>query len=216
MKDSSRREVRLGDLLTTSPFTGARQGVDGGAAGIPFVSTSLVTSGDGAIVRAPAERTARASGRRLAARGDILLVTRGVERRSTVPASVVEVDEPLAFAESLVLLRVDPREADPHYLRLYLTSAAGATALSAIATGTTISYLRPEALVGLTLMLPPIDEQVRAAAKVQALSAGLARLDATVEAYRALVAATTEGMVAGVLRVRPDGGGRHRQGGGRR
>ena len=114
------------------------------------------------------------------------------------------------------MIRVDPDRADPEYVRLYLTSAVGAAALAAVATGTTITYLRPEGLAGLTLHLPALEGQRRAAVKVAALNDGLASLEATAEAYRALVVTTTEGIITGELQARVGDHPRQTRGGRRR
>lgn len=201
------REVRLGDLLAYEPFTGVRQDKEGSGPEVPFVPTSMVTTGGSVISGLPVERTRGQAKGRLASSGDILLVCRGIERHKTVPAALVTVEQDLAFSESLILLRVDPKRADPAYVRLYLTSERAAPALAAAATGTTISYLRPDSLIGTALRLPPIEDQTRIVASLSALQEQLATLEATVGTFRDLVATVHEGMIAGTLRPRSSGPG---------
>jgi restriction endonuclease S subunit len=195
-------EVRLGDLLASLPLTGARQDNEAEAGGMPYVTTSMVTPDAIAISKVPNERTGRDVKGRTVSFGDILLVCRGIERRRTVPGVIVRVDEELAFAESLMRIRVNPEKADPDYIRLFLTSELGATALVAAVTGTTISYLRPDALMDVRLALPPLDEQHLIAVKLGSLQEELAKLEGTVTTFKDLVSTAREGMIAGSLRPR--------------
>jgi Restriction endonuclease S subunits len=202
-------EVRLGDLLASVPLTGVRQDNEAEAGGMPYVTTSMVTADTISISSLPDERTGRDARGRTASFGDILLVCRGIERRRTVPGVIVRIDEELAFSESLMRIRVNPDQADPEYIRLFLTSELGATALVAAVTGTTISYLRPDGLMSVRLALPPLDEQHLIAAKLGALQGQLAKLEGTVTTFKDLVSTAREGMIAGSLRARsPRSGGR--------
>jgi hypothetical protein len=198
-------EVRLGDVLAAVPVTGVRQDSEGDEGGVPFVTTTLVSAGVGALTVVPDERTRLPAKGRTASFGDILLVCRGIERRPTVPGAILRVDAELAFSESLVLIRVDAERADPDYVRLYLTSELGATGLVAATTGTTISYLRPEGLMSVRLRLPPLEDQHLVAAKLGAMQDQLAKLEETVGALQGLVSTAREGMIAGILRPRPAG-----------
>jgi hypothetical protein len=196
--------IRLGELLLAETLAGVRQQEPHGDAAMPYVAATLVSGGRGAISTSPPDVTLPVPLERTAMPGDILLASRGVDRRETIPGAIVRVDDPLAYADSLIRLRVDPGRADPEYVRLYLTSRAGAATVAAAATGTTISYLRPAALEGIKLMLPPLAYQQAVAAEVVAMEAGLAELESTVDAFRSLLGLTIEGIITGTLEMRAD------------
>lgn len=196
-------EVRLGDLLSSEPYTGVRQDSDDDGDGggmIPYVTTGLVAAKD-VVDQPPTESTRRGSKGRWASFGDILLQCRGIERRARVPAAIVKLDEDLAFTESLILVRVDPTRADPDYIRLYLASEVAGAALAAVATGTTITYLRPEALTGLKLRLPSLEAQHEIAAKLAGMHAHLRTIYTTAATFRDLISVASEGLLAGTLRI---------------
>ena len=201
-------EVRLGDLLSAEPFTGIRQDAEG-ADLISYVTTGLVAAID-VIDQRPTDQTRRVPKGRWASFGDILLQCRGIERRTRVPAAIVRLDEELAFAESLILVRIDPAIAHPDYLRLYLSSEVAGAALAASATGTTISYLRPEALAGVRLRLPALEAQIEIASKLAGMQANLRAIETTAATFRDLIAAATEGLLTGSLRIRALDHGTHR------
>jgi hypothetical protein len=167
---------------------------------IPYVTTGLVAA-KAVIDQPPPEETRRAPKGRWASFGDILLQCRGIERRARVPAAMVRLDDDLAFAESLILVRIDPTRADPDYIRLYLASEVAGAALAAAATGTTISYLRPEALTGLRLSLPGLEVQREIAAKVTGMQANLRTIETTAATFRDLIDVASEGLLTGSLRI---------------
>ena len=192
-------DVRLGDLLSCDPFTGVRQDSDGGEQ-IAYVTSALVAAKE-VIEQLPSDQTRRAPKGRWASFGDVLLQCRGIERRTQVPGAIVKLDADLAFAESLILVRVDPTLADPDYIRLYLASETAGAALAAAATGTTSTYLRPEALIGLRMRLPSLETQHEIAGKMHDMQAHLASIEATAETFRDLISAAREGLLTGALRV---------------
>lgn len=159
MAESSFHSRRLGEILAEDPRSGTRQQPQGDEAGIPFVSTALVSQGASELIDVPTELTFSDPKGRLTASGDLLLVGRGVERVESVGCVVVRFETVAAYAESLIRLRVDPGKAEPAYVRLFLTSRQGSAALAAAATGSIISNLRREALREVELWLPDIATQ---------------------------------------------------------
>lgn len=203
-------EVRLGELLAAEPLAGVRQQEPHGTAAMPYVTASRVSGGPAFIESEPEDRTQAVPPGRTTWPGDILIAARGVERRETVPGVIVRLTQPLAYSESLVRLRIDPTRADADYVRLFLTSKAGASRLAAVASGTTISYLRPGAVEGIKLSLPALEVQRAVAAEISAIEARLAELQATVGTFESLVGWTIEGIITGALSLRdidPNGQG---------
>jgi hypothetical protein len=195
-------EVRLGQLLAAEPLAGVRQQEPHGTATMPYVTATRISGGPAFIDSEPEDRTQAVPPGRTTWPGDILLASRGVERRETVPGAIVRLSQPLAYSESLVRIRIDPNRADPDYVRLFLTSKAGAARLAAVASGTTISYLRPGAVEGIKLSLPALEVQRAVAAEITAMEGRLAELQATVGTFGSLVDWTIEGIITGALTLR--------------
>jgi len=159
-------QVELGALLTIPPRAGMRQDSSNEGPEIPWIPTRAVSGETTRLRTTPTEVTTGDTRGRLVQRGDLLLVSRGLE--SIAPGHlgcvVVEFDGESAFAESLLQLRCDAGIADPDFVRLFLTSRQGHAMLTAMTTGTTIGNLKISALVKARIPLPPLPQQ-RAMAK---------------------------------------------------
>lgn len=190
--------ARLGSILDGEPVTGMRRVDDGEGVGLPYVSIGAVSSGEPRLLVPPQDRTFGEAKGRLVKDGDLLLVSRGSDRQKPA-CSTVRFQVAAAFAESLVRLRIDPEFALSDYVRLYLTSRQGRSALAAAASGTTITNLNKRALMDVEIPLPSLDEQqaiVESALPVeQALQAGNQALDL----IRDLHDSVREGLVGGLI-----------------
>ena len=122
--------VPLGELVLDPPQNGVPQsdkrGRDEGEEH-PYIETVGVSRGAAELVTVPTEKANVTRRNRLTQSGDLLLVTRGVERTDRACCSTVRFDTPSAYAQSLTRLRIDPEKADSDYIRLYLTSREGTT-----------------------------------------------------------------------------------------
>ncbi len=199
MPDSSLKELRLGDLLVVQPQSGIRQQEEGRDEAVPYVTTSAVSQGPPALTVAPKDITHGDLRGRVVQRDDLLLVSRGVERQESVPCAAVKFDQPAAFSESLIRLRVDNARVLPDYLRLYLTSRRGSAALAAAATGSIISNLRREALQEVEVYLPDLATQRQIVEIMTKLESKLAEVGTTLDLLRDLFDTAREGFAAGIL-----------------
>lgn len=197
--------VRLGDLLTTDPRTGTRHDPDGDYPAVPYIETGAVSGGDGRLDAVPETITRGNTRGRLARRGDVLLVSRGIEAAGRVGCATVAFDGEAAYSESLIRLSPDPDRLDPDYLRWFLTSRQGRTALAAATTGSVIANLRAEALVEIEIRLPDLSTQREIAAVVRRIESGLAEMDAFQRAVADTVDAIREGVAAGLFIPGPRG-----------
>ena len=78
------RKVRLTELLTIEPQAGLRQATEGPDPELPFIATGMVSSGASTIDRMPTEITRARVKDRIVEDGDLLLVSRGIERFDSV------------------------------------------------------------------------------------------------------------------------------------
>ena len=198
------KPARLGDLLTEKLRTGSRHDPKGEGERVPFVETEAVDKTGRPIRDKPKKITRGRVGSRTTEPGDVLLTSRGVDEHRAPRASVVEYDEPLAYSESLMRLRPNRQLVDPDYLRLFLTSHEGHMALAAIASGTTISNLRGEALEHIEIPLPDLEGQSRIVASLRAAEDTVEELDAFSERMRALSETLHEGLISGVFVAGPE------------
>jgi type I restriction enzyme M protein len=192
-------KVRLGELLVIEPLSGIRHQEDGGNVATPYVTTGAVSQGPPVLVDPPPDVTHGDLRGRTVLRDDLLLVARGVERHEFVPCAVVKFDDPAAFAESLIRLRVDQSRVLPDYLRLYLTSRRGSAALAAAATGSVISNLRKDALQEVEVYLPDLEAQMKIVEVMSSVEMLIERAIAELKAFQDLHDTTREGFAAGVL-----------------
>ena len=190
---------RLGELLVDEPLSGIRQHEHREGDPIPYVTTGMVSHGQPVLYDPPNAHTFGHIKGRFVQEGDLLLVTRGIERYGSVPCATVRFNIPAAFAESLIRLRVDQHRVDPNYLRLYLTSRRGASALTAAATGSVISNLRRDALKEVDVYLPDLETQKRAAETMTAIERHQAEFEDTLKALSNLRDTAREGFAAGIL-----------------
>jgi hypothetical protein len=203
MSTSMFTTVRMGDIIETEPIGGIRQKDEGDSGNRHcWVPTSAVSRGQGIIHRAPLEKTyGPVAEARTTQRHDLLLVGRGLERGMIASCARVDFDEPAAFAESLIRLRVKPSLAVPEYVRLYLTSRKGSAALAAAATGSLISNLSRRALQDVELRLPSFLDQVSIVDYMTSLDTKLAMLADTIEVLRDLQDTAREGLMSGTVVV---------------
>jgi len=190
---------RLGELLDAEPMPGIRQHQDSGGNPTPYVTTGMVTQGGPVLSERPSERTFGDVRDRVVRRGDVLLLTRGIESYTTVPCSTVKFDLPAAFSNLLIRLRVDQSRLDPDYLRLYLTSRRGSAALAGAATGSVISNLRRDALQQVEVHLPDLATQKAVVAGMTAIETHVATVEDALKALVELHDTVREGFMAGIL-----------------
>ena len=190
---------RLGELLDAEPMPGMRQRQDSEGDPTPYVTTGMVTQGRSVLSELPSEHTFGDVRDRIARKGDVLLLTRGIERYTSVPCASVAFDLPAAFSNSLIRLRVDQSRLDPDYLRLYLTSRRGRAALAGAATGSVISNLRRDALQGVEIHLPDLATQKAVVAGITAIETHMATVGDALKALVDLHDTVREGFMAGIL-----------------
>lgn len=189
--------IRLGDLLITDPQTGTRYDPDGDHPAVPYIETGEVSGGVGYLNKAPESITRGNTRGRLVRRGDVLLVSRGIGTAASIGCATVAFDGEAAYSESLLRLSPDPDRLDPDYLRLFLTSRQGRTALAAATTGSVIANLRAEALVEIEIRLPDPSTQREIAVAMQRIEGGIAQIDAFRVAVEDTMDTIREGVAAG-------------------
>lgn len=197
--------VRLGDLLAADPRTGSRLDPDGDYPAVPYIETVTVSGGDGRLTAVPKTVTRGNTRGRLTSRGDVLLVSRGIDAAGRIGCATIAFDDEAAYSESLLRLSPDTERLDPDYLRLFLTSRQGRAALVAATTGSVIANLRAEALVEIEIRLPDLSTQREIAAVVRRIESGLAEMDAFQRAVADTVDAIREGVAAGLFIPGPRG-----------
>lgn len=193
--------VRLGGLFSAPPMTGSRQDPEADGEVFPFVKTELLREVGSAIRDCPGARTRGNVKSRLTEPGDLLLTSRGIDEDRAPRCVRVEVEEPLAYSESLMRLRLRQNLIDPDYLRLFLISQEGHMALAAITSGTTISNIRPDALANLEVPLPNLGIQRAIAATGGLAEDAVSQLEAFSQRMRDLSETLREGLISGVFRV---------------
>ncbi len=192
--------VRLRDVLEERPAAGSRLDPEGDDDERPFVSTSFVTGSGGRIDRLPEDRTRGKRKVRAARRGDVLLASRGIDGSSRrVSCATVDIDADLSFSDSL--LRLTPRAGilDPDYLRYTLTSGSGVAALAALATGTTIANIRPDALMELEIRVPPLSVQQQLVTSLRAVEHAAEQLASAADQVSQLFGLLRNAAAAGLL-----------------
>jgi hypothetical protein len=192
--------VRLKDVLEERPVAGSRIDPDGDEDERPFVSTTLVTGSGGRLTQVPEDTTRGRRKARTAQRGDVLLASRGIDGSSRrVSCATVEVDADLAFSDSLLLLTPKADLLNPDYLRYALTSSSGVSALAALATGTTIANIRPDALMELEIRVPPLDVQRQMVTSLRAVEQASETLAAAAQQVSELFNLLRNGASVGLL-----------------
>jgi hypothetical protein len=191
---------RLRDVLEMRPINGGRQDLDGDEDPRPWVSPKFIASSRGRIAQAPADLTRGKRRLREARRGDLLLVSRGIDTSSEREVcAIVDVDMELAFSDSLLLLTPKRDLLDPEYLRYAITSNSGLSALAAVASGTVIANLRPEALMEVEIRLPPLDVQRLTVETLRAVENASERLASATQQVSDLFSLLRNGATAGLL-----------------
>jgi type I restriction-modification system DNA methylase subunit len=202
--------VRIGDVLLDKPRTGSRHDPKGDGPEIPYILSRLVSGGSGRLVKLPKEVTRGKTTGRAVARGDVLLASRGIDAESRITCAVVDFDGEAAYAESLMRLSPRPDTMEPDYLRLFLTSRQGRTALAAATTGSVIANLRAEALMEIKMPLPDLASQRAIVASMRRIENSLTELQRLFAAARHVHDTLREGIVSGHFApseprsVRPD------------
>lgn len=195
---AERQHVRLGDLLLDGPTTGRRQDAEGTEAEVPYVSTELISGGARRIHKAPKEVTRGKVRERLARRGDLLIVSRGIDADTEVGCAVVDYEGEVAYAESLLRISPNPQRIDADYLRLFLTSHQGRRALVAATTGSVIANLRSDALEEIDIPLPDRETQNEIVVRMRRVEDGVKALDDSRRALEDAFDALREGIISGV------------------
>jgi type I restriction enzyme M protein len=189
--------VRIGDVLRDKPRTGSRHDPKGDGPEIPYILSKLVSGGPGRLVKLPRELTRGKAMGRVVSRGDVLLASRGIDAESRIACAVVDFAGEAAYAESL--MRLSPRSdtLDPDYLRLFLTSRQGRTALAAATTGSVIANLRAEALMEIKMPLPDPASQRAIVASMRRIENSLTELRVLLTTARHVHDTLREGIVSG-------------------
>jgi hypothetical protein len=188
---------RLVDLLAAAPVTGTRQDPNGDDQDRPWIPTRVVSGTSGRIDSDPGLRTRGRTRGRLTKRGDVLLTSRGIGLSSHASCALVELDEEMAFAESLVLLRPDPNRILADFLRHALTSQSGQTALVAATTGSVIANLRPDALAEVQIRVPNLATQAAIVEALNTIEQGYAMLEQAAVDSRGLLEVVRNEIAAG-------------------
>lgn len=191
--------LRLGDLLKSEPTSGVRMAEEGEGLPIPYVETEAVSQGPPFLTRVPGTFRFGEPKDRMVERGDLLLVSRGVERLVSIPCAKIDFDGRAAYSQSLLRLRVNGEFADPDYLRLYLSSRRGAAVLAAAATGSVISNLRPDALSDVEIHMPDLATQKRVVEEFVKIEQLQVDLRAALSSLQSLHETGREGVVNGLL-----------------
>ncbi len=191
----------LGTLLLDAPSIGVQQTLKGPGDPLPFISTGLVSGGRPSLERAPTEVTKIASRDRFVKKGDLLLVSRGVDRSKPVGCAKIAFEERATFSKSLVRLRVNPDWILAEYLRLFLTSRQGHMSLSALATGSVITNLPKRALLRVPVPLPDLACQHRIAEAMLEVERALDAVTELSESIGQQHDVLREGLIAGVLKA---------------
>lgn len=190
---------RLGELLSTKPQAGSRQKSDGPGETYPFIETRSVSAGAPSLLEPPIEATTTKRGISITQFGDLLILSRGVERNESVPCATVRFDGPAAFAESLILLRPNTDLVDPDFLRLYLQSRRGSSALAAAATGSVISNLTRDAMMDVEIVLPDLAAQRGISHTLVAMEVEREEMKARLDLFGSLLDTAREGLTGGIL-----------------
>lgn len=191
--------VPIGDVLANDPQTGTRQVLDGEKPEVPYIETGAVSGGAGRLLEAPETITRGDPRGRLASRGDVLLVSRGIDPDRPIGCATVEFESQAAYSESLMRLTPDPSALDPHYLMLFLTSRQGRMALAAATTGSVIANLRADALREIEIPLPAMALQKGIAEATKGVADGLAAVADFQEILSLTFDTAREGIVGGMV-----------------
>jgi hypothetical protein len=190
--------VKLGEVLLSHPQSGLIQNTSDDDHPIPFVDTGLVSKGNGHLDELPSELTYGVPGPRRARRGDLLIVSRGLDQNRG-GCAIIDFDAEVGYAQSLTKLSVDLTKIDSDYLRLYLSSSRGRQALAAATTGSVIGNLRSDTLQQIEIPLPSLERQRRIAAAVVQLEREAKALERTVQSSELVIDALRDAIAMGVV-----------------
>lgn len=199
---SSHPTCRLSEILLEAPITGIRQGKSDSREGTLFIATACVSGGAPILNEPPQEYTSKAPRGRLVQLGDLLLISRAVDRVRPIGCAKVAFEAPATFSDSLIRLRINQDLADPDYVRLFLTSRQGRLATEAVATGTVITNLPKKAVENLKLPLPELSAQRRLADTMAGIESMLVQLTKLSTSIERLHDVAREGLISEVLVTR--------------
>jgi len=189
----------MGTLLKGAPQRGLTQDTKSDHPGVPWIPTGWITDGIGALTHTPPQVTFADPGSRVTEVDDLLLAIRGIEKAGEIGCSIVRFEEPAAYAQSLMRLRVKSEVVLADYLRIYLTSEKGRIALSGAATGTVISNVSASALQGVEVLLPDIETQSEIVATLRRIEAAVDQLRAAAQTAEDYYGTMKEGMTSGII-----------------
>ena len=138
-----------------------------------------------------------------AKKGDLLLVSRGVDLSKQVGCARIEFETPATYATSLVGLAGNPDRILADYLRFFLTSRQGLMSLRAVATGTVITNLPKAALLKVKVPVPDLATQRRIVEAMEELESAMAATDRMSELIREQHDVLREGLIGGALVANP-------------
>jgi hypothetical protein len=188
--------VRIGEMLADAPRTGMRQELDKAGAEVPYITTRMVSGGPGHLDELPNEVTRGSVRGRLTERGDLLLVSRGIDTGARMGCAVVRFKGEAAYSESLMRLRLDRSRVEPDYLRMYLTSRQGRATLAAVTTGSVIANLRGDAVQEVKVPLPPLSVQRQITNSMGRIEQGVSELSRLLNQSTDLFDSLREGVAA--------------------
>ncbi|MEO8589568.1 MAG: restriction endonuclease subunit S [Flavobacteriales bacterium] len=114
------------------------------------------------------------------AKGDVLFVAKGANNR----AVVYDMDQKAVAASAFFVLRPDPAKVDPHYLAWWINQKPVQEYLQQNMAGTYIPNITKPVVEGISVPLPPLDQQ-RLIAVVHQLSLREQSIRATIARRRA-------------------------------
>lgn len=136
-------------------------------------------------------------------RGDVVITT---EAPLGEVALVEDID--VAFAQRVILLKVNRERMMPEYLRYYYLSQLGEGELKSRSSGSTAAGIRADRLRGSLVVVPPLDEQ---AAIVESLDAKLAAMSRPIATTETAIVRLTEyrqalisAAITGKIKVTPE------------
>ncbi len=197
-------EVELRELIVEGPTNGYSPPSDPGATGTLTLRLSATTSGRFVLNESTTKRiheTIPAESKFWLRPGDIL-----IQRANTleyVGTTALYDGPPKTYIYPDLMMRIRPREtADPAYLTAYLNAPQTREALRARATGTAgnMPKVNAETVRSTVVRIPPIEEQRRIVAKLEALQARSRRARQALDAVPPLLERLRQSILAAAFR----------------
>jgi type I restriction enzyme M protein len=167
-EDKNPEEMRkLVSLVVRSAFSSKGQIREEEDSGIRVLMSSDIPSGNGEFSydslpfflndEAAADLLRKGPEKYLLHDGDVVVTNKSTVVKTTVVK--LKPDQKVVLFGSLYGLRVDPRKADPYFIKGFLSSWVGVMAIGAASTGTIISMITERNLLNIKVPCPPLGEQ---------------------------------------------------------